>query len=103
MVDIKELAITAQLARLNVSEDQLTAALPAFEQMIGFFAAMEEAENDSIFSHREQSTPANSQLVGAEHFRTGEQKTDADSGLTEKMLSSAGERDRSFIVIPNVL
>ena len=107
MIDLQELTTTARLAHLNVSKDELAAALPAFEQMIGFFSAMEEADNDTAFSQQDDVSPLTStHFVGAEHFR----KDESEAGvavyppyLNEKMLNNAGKRDGSFIVIPNVL
>jgi len=114
-MDLQELEETAQLAHLNLGKDELAAALPAFEQMIGFFAAMQEADADPVFSHsggetaQGQDKPyqaAGAMLAGAGHFRadaaTGSVPGTA-SGLDEKMLDNAGERDGRFIVIPNVL
>ena len=107
-MDLQELITTARLAHLNVSNDELAATLPAFEQMIGFFAAMEEAVNDTAFSQKDDVfSIAHAQLVNAEHFRTDEDKTDAESEVdhefNQKMLNNAAERNGSFIVIPNVL
>jgi len=128
-MDIRELEETAQLAHLNLGKDELAAALPAFEQMIGFFAAMQEADNDAAFIRQDahaasggnpesakpgeslsaqRSLPvAGARLVGAEHFRLDDSKAFAvpgtDSGLNEKILDNPGERDGRFIVIPNVL
>jgi len=129
-MDIRELEETAQLAHLNLGGDELAAALPAFEQMIGFFAAMQEADNDASFARQavksgaagtadvsgahggplpaQRSLPvAGARLVDAEHFRLDGGGAFAvpgtDSGLNEKMLDNPGERDGRFIVIPNVL
>ena len=110
MIDLQELTTTAQLARLNVSKDELIAALPAFEQMIDFFAAMEEADKDTAFSQQDEVFPLTStHMVGAEYFRNDESEAGVDPkqkeqpGINEKMLNNAGKRDGSFIVIPNVL
>ena len=103
-MDLQELEITAQLAHLNLSKDELKAAFPAFEQMIGFFAAMQEADNDTVI----KSYPAaEARLAGAEHFRFEDNDMPApkerDSVLNRHLLETAGERDGRFIVIPNVL
>ncbi|GHV86140.1 hypothetical protein AGMMS50230_17480 [Spirochaetia bacterium] len=120
-MDLHELEETAQLARLNLGKEELAAALPAFEQMIGFFAAMQGADNDAAVS--ETAAPqlsagqaAGARLVGAEHFRgdaapgpevspVSDPAASAAStaDLNEKILNNAGERDGRFIVIPNVL
>ena len=110
MIDLQELTTTAQLARLNVSKDELIAALPAFEQMVDFFAIMEEADNDTAFSQQDDVFQLTSEyFVGAEHFRNDGSETGVDPkqkdqpGINEKMLNNAGKCDGSFIVIPNVL
>ncbi|MDR1308175.1 MAG: aspartyl/glutamyl-tRNA amidotransferase subunit C [Treponema sp.] len=113
-MDLKELEETAQLAHLNVSREELAAALPAFEQMLGFFAAMQGADDDAAaFGSRAGALPragagqaAGARLVGADHFR-GDKDTVPGAGgaadLNEQMLNNAGERDGRFILIPNVL
>jgi len=119
-MDLQELEETAQLAHLNLGKDELAAALPAFEQMIGFFAAMQEADADPVFSPsggnaaQGQDKPyqaAGAMLAGAGHFRADTVVSAGNagsvpgtaSGLDEKLLDNAGERDGRFIVIPNVL
>ena len=112
-MDLQELEETAGLAHLNVSRDELEAALPAFEQMIGFFAAMQEADNDTAFIRQdtaslERSYPsAGARLVGAGQFRFEDNDALAVPGtgtdLNEKLLNNPGERDGRFFVIPNVL
>jgi aspartyl-tRNA(Asn)/glutamyl-tRNA(Gln) amidotransferase subunit C len=109
---------TAQLAHLNLGKDELSAALPAFEQMLGFFAAMQGADDDTAFNNAavqglSAGQAAGARLVGADHFRGTTNGKDgnpgaapdknADAELNEKILTNAGERDGRFIVIPNVL
>ncbi|MCL1815193.1 MAG: aspartyl/glutamyl-tRNA amidotransferase subunit C [Treponema sp.] len=103
-MDIQELETTAQLAHLNLSPDELAAALPAFEQMIGFFAAMRDYDSQTQGSDNKSSPPESALLAGAEHFRTeSDAASNADCSLNERILNNAGERDGRFIVIPNVL
>jgi len=126
-MDLQELEETAQLAHLNLGKDELAAALPAFEQMIGFFAAMQEADADPVFASLPGGKPGNggetaqgqdkpyqaagAMLAGAGHFRADAAVSAGNagsvpgtaSGLDEKLLDNAGERDGRFIVIPNVL
>ncbi|MDR2661883.1 MAG: aspartyl/glutamyl-tRNA amidotransferase subunit C, partial [Treponema sp.] len=94
--------------------DELAAALPAFEQMIGFFAAMQGAGDDaasfgaSAGALRQLSAgqAAGARLVGADHFRGDEDAVPGlhnGAALNEQVLNNAGERDGRFIVIPNVL
>jgi aspartyl-tRNA(Asn)/glutamyl-tRNA(Gln) amidotransferase subunit C len=43
---IEDLQETADLAHLNMDEKELAGAFPAFEQMLGYFAAMQAADKD---------------------------------------------------------
>jgi aspartyl-tRNA(Asn)/glutamyl-tRNA(Gln) amidotransferase subunit C len=114
-MQIEDLKETAALAHLNLGDDELAAAFPAFEQMLGFFAAMQAADNDeSLFSQGEAKNllpsgqNAGARMVDAGFFRTDEPAAKkAGSGnpgnLNEELLNNAGEKDGRFLVIPNVL
>jgi aspartyl-tRNA(Asn)/glutamyl-tRNA(Gln) amidotransferase subunit C len=113
-MDLQELEETAALARLNLGREELEAARPAFEQMLGFFAVMQEADNDGGLFPREAGVPgdadlhsgqaAGARLVGADHFRADHQTNHGMGEASgEGLLENAGERDGRFIVIPNVL
>ncbi|MDR2729845.1 MAG: aspartyl/glutamyl-tRNA amidotransferase subunit C [Treponema sp.] len=97
-MEIKDLQETAALARLNLSDDELKSAYGAFEEMLDFFAAMQEAGSDGAAD----GANAASKQVSSGFFRT-----DKAAAVTiahgEELLQQAGERDGSFIVIPNVL
>jgi aspartyl-tRNA(Asn)/glutamyl-tRNA(Gln) amidotransferase subunit C len=108
---IEDLQVTAQLAHLNMDEKELAAAFPAFEQMLGFFAAMQAADKDSA-AFPEAFTAA-SQSVSSDHFRSDNHNpnnshTTSANGLNDEtlvsnLLNNAGDRDGRFIVVPNVL
>jgi aspartyl-tRNA(Asn)/glutamyl-tRNA(Gln) amidotransferase subunit C len=109
-MDIEELKATAQLAHLNLSEEELTKAFPAFEQMLGFFAAMQAADGDTAAFPG--GAGANVRTVSAGHFRPDTRNpnsahTTASNGLNQplipNLIDNAGERDGRFIVVPNVL
>jgi aspartyl-tRNA(Asn)/glutamyl-tRNA(Gln) amidotransferase subunit C len=113
LMDLRELEETADLAHLNVNKDELAAALPAFEQMLGFFAAMAGADKDPAV-HTAAANVASGQAAGAALVTSGRFRGDAAPAgaasaetpaaeLREKMLGNAGDRDGDFIVIPNVL
>jgi aspartyl-tRNA(Asn)/glutamyl-tRNA(Gln) amidotransferase subunit C len=111
-MEIGDLKETAGLAHLNLGDDELAAAFPAFEQMLGFFAAMQAADNDeSLFppAGAKNALPpgqnAGARMVEAGFFRTDDPAGQrAGSGdLNEKLLNNAGDRDGRFLVIPNVL
>jgi aspartyl-tRNA(Asn)/glutamyl-tRNA(Gln) amidotransferase subunit C len=116
-MNIADLKATAQLAHLNLDEGELTAAFPAFEQMLGFFAAMQAADGDAeAFPASEfrqtDAAGANALTVLAGHFRPDTRNpnnahTTASNGLNRpvilNLIDNAGERDGRFIVVPNVL
>jgi aspartyl-tRNA(Asn)/glutamyl-tRNA(Gln) amidotransferase subunit C len=123
---IEDLQITAQLAHLNMGEEELAAAFPAFEQMLGFFAAMQAADNDTSafpagFSVENSGAGSPDRFRSADHFRSdipdhnpnnsqntvsqglNSDRFRSDETLVSNLLNNAGDRDGRFIVIPNVL
>jgi aspartyl-tRNA(Asn)/glutamyl-tRNA(Gln) amidotransferase subunit C len=113
-MDIEDLKVTSQLAHLNLTEEELTGAFPAFEQMLGFFAAMQAADEDTAAFDVSVSRPdtANARMVLAGHFRPDTHNpnnahTTASNGLNQPpirdLIDNAAERDGRFIVVPNVL
>ncbi|MDR2160472.1 MAG: aspartyl/glutamyl-tRNA amidotransferase subunit C [Treponema sp.] len=122
---IEDLKETAALARLNMDEAELSAAFPAFEQMVRFFTIMQAADTDEAAfgaplrgPSGAAASPAAGSFRGASAEDTGITRI-VDSGvyrpdsagaggvfpedLNEKMVNNAGERDGRFMVIPNVL
>jgi aspartyl-tRNA(Asn)/glutamyl-tRNA(Gln) amidotransferase subunit C len=118
-MDIADLHETARLAHLNLDEGELAGAFPAFEQMLGFFAAMQAADADGGAFGGEGAIRAEGAGVpgsrgndppwtaDSRHFRPdqgGDEPHPSPSrGLNENLLNNAGERDGRFIVVPNVL
>jgi aspartyl-tRNA(Asn)/glutamyl-tRNA(Gln) amidotransferase subunit C len=113
---IDDLRETAALAHLNLDEAELAGAFPAFEQMLGFFAAMQAADGDRTafpapLTGPAAETPGSSAFspsVYADRLRSDTGNADNSfnntaSGLNASLLNNAGERDGRFIVIPNVL
>jgi aspartyl-tRNA(Asn)/glutamyl-tRNA(Gln) amidotransferase subunit C len=107
---IEDLQETAALAHLNLKDEELAAAFPAFEQMLGFFAAMQAADEDTgAFSASITGLSRQARTVDADFFRKDASEESLDSsnkqldGLNEKLLNNAGERDGRFILVPNVL
>jgi aspartyl-tRNA(Asn)/glutamyl-tRNA(Gln) amidotransferase subunit C len=101
---IEDLQETAALAHLNLKDEELAAAFPAFEQMLGFFAAMQAADEDTeALSITGLSRQA--RTVDAGFFRkdASDESLDSSTGLNEKLLNNAGDRDGRFILVPNVL
>ncbi|WP_010257530.1 Asp-tRNA(Asn)/Glu-tRNA(Gln) amidotransferase subunit GatC [Treponema primitia] len=106
---IEDLQVTAQLAHLNMGEKELAAAFPAFEQMLGFFAAMEAADKDpAAFADGATDTTAAPQMTGmtrtvlADHFRS-DTPPKVETLVSEPLINNAGDKDGRFIVVPNVL
>ncbi|MDR1247797.1 MAG: aspartyl/glutamyl-tRNA amidotransferase subunit C [Treponema sp.] len=119
-MNIEDLQATAQLAHLNMGEEELAAAFPAFEQMLGFFAAMQSADHDagafpSGFAAAAAQGGSSGFVKGAAFFRpdrpnpnsNNSQNTGStgsnDEALVSSLLHNAGDRDGRFIVVPNVL
>jgi aspartyl-tRNA(Asn)/glutamyl-tRNA(Gln) amidotransferase subunit C len=106
---IEDLRETAALAHLNLDDKALDAAFPAFEQMLGFFAAMQSADEDTAaFAAPIITLSGSARAVPAASFRpdapdTVINRSSGTSSLNETMLNSAGERDGQFVVVPNVL
>jgi aspartyl-tRNA(Asn)/glutamyl-tRNA(Gln) amidotransferase subunit C len=109
-MEIADLQETASLAHIQLDEKELNSTLAAFEQMLGFFAAMQAADADSQafaapIAASAEGMAASSRMVKAVYFRqdalsSGERH---EGNLAEAMLAQAGERDGRFLVIPNVL
>jgi aspartyl-tRNA(Asn)/glutamyl-tRNA(Gln) amidotransferase subunit C len=104
--DLKE---TAALAHLNMDEAELAGAFPAFEQMLGYFAAMQAADQEGGAAAGKSNPPVSGTggTVESGHFRSDAANVNpagnSSQNLAENLLDSAGERDGRFIVIPNVL
>jgi aspartyl-tRNA(Asn)/glutamyl-tRNA(Gln) amidotransferase subunit C len=98
---IEDLKETAALAHLNAGDEELVAAFPAFEQMLGYFAAMQEADAGSLSGQTGQN--AGSSLVSSGYFRADVPPAGAGGDAASNLLNNAGERDGRFLVIPNVL
>jgi aspartyl-tRNA(Asn)/glutamyl-tRNA(Gln) amidotransferase subunit C len=114
---VEDLRETAALAHLNLDEKELSGAFSAFEQMLGYFAAMEAADQEDAEGAAAPS-PASSPAAGisavartvpSDHFRPDNQNSNSivanlgDEEVISRMLDSAGERDGRFVVVPNVL
>ncbi|MDR2483693.1 MAG: aspartyl/glutamyl-tRNA amidotransferase subunit C [Treponema sp.] len=100
---IDDLRETAALAHLNLDEAELAAAFPAFEQMIGFFAAMQAADEDAeAFSPPISGLSPSARTVPSSHLRQDHAVPRVD-GETGALVDKAGGTDGRFIVVPNVL
>jgi aspartyl-tRNA(Asn)/glutamyl-tRNA(Gln) amidotransferase subunit C len=116
-MNIEDLKETAALAHLNMDEAELAGAFPAFEQMLGYFAAMQAADEDGaafpapVRDLAPGGHAGSSQTVAAGFFRPDNNNSNNNSNvngsarevLASNLLQNAGERDGRFIVVPNVL
>ncbi|MDR0721915.1 MAG: aspartyl/glutamyl-tRNA amidotransferase subunit C [Treponema sp.] len=100
MEDLQE---TAGLAHLTMSEHALAAAFPAFEQMLGFFAAMQAADEDQeAFPGLPSQLSGPSRIVSPDHFRQDNPDPPSQAAIPQ-LLDNAGDRDGRFVLVPNVL
>jgi aspartyl-tRNA(Asn)/glutamyl-tRNA(Gln) amidotransferase subunit C len=87
-----ELDITAQLARLELSEEEIQSFEQAVVQMLEYFSKMKEFDVEGL--------PPTVQMT--ENNRTRRDVAFANED-TAALLSNAPELEDRFIVIPNVL
>jgi len=87
-----ELDITAQLARLELSEEEIQSFELAVVQMLEYFSKMKEFDVEGL--------PPTAQIT--ENNRTRRDVASANEDTTA-LLSNAPELEDRFIVIPNVL
>jgi aspartyl-tRNA(Asn)/glutamyl-tRNA(Gln) amidotransferase subunit C len=105
-MNIEDLRETAALAHLNLSEEELAGAFPAFEEMLGFFTAMQAADRELAPAGGAAPAESFARALDSRRFRDdlrGEGGNPGGEGTVEQMLDSAGERDGPFVVVPNVL
>ncbi|MEJ5189341.1 MAG: hypothetical protein WHT84_09045 [Breznakiellaceae bacterium] len=116
-----EVRLTAELAQLDMTEEELRQALPAIEQMLTFFAAMDtfslavppeaspaREDTSSLFLHAKEALPYavwknsyDNQHTQASHIDGDRQESHPVNPTT--LVTLAGETRHSFIVVPNVL
>ncbi|UCF97931.1 MAG: Asp-tRNA(Asn)/Glu-tRNA(Gln) amidotransferase subunit GatC [Spirochaetaceae bacterium] len=88
----QELDITAQLARLELSEEQTIRFEQAVFQMLEYFSKMREFDVEGL--------PPTTQMTQINRTREDEVVVNAD---IQAILGNAPELEDRFIVIPNVL
>ncbi|MFQ3547375.1 MAG: hypothetical protein SNJ56_03480 [Termitinemataceae bacterium] len=129
MMLLDDLQVTARLAHLGLSEDELRAALPAFEQMLEYFARMQGAliqgehgsglDSSSVHSDlvissetlQNNNPAAGNNLNNSNNLSNNPSNHPLNNPLNahqlnnavSALLDQAGERNGPFIVIPNVL
>jgi aspartyl-tRNA(Asn)/glutamyl-tRNA(Gln) amidotransferase subunit C len=92
-MDAAELRMTARMARLNLSPEELERLSRAVEQMLGHFSHMREINVEGL-------APTTHALLRENRLREDAvtSQTSADT-----LIGNAPEREDRFIVIPNVL
>jgi aspartyl-tRNA(Asn)/glutamyl-tRNA(Gln) amidotransferase subunit C len=92
-MDASELAITARMARLTLSDEEQEKLGAAVEQMLAHFSHMKEIDVQGL-------VPTTHALLKENRLREDvENRTE----VSDTLLSNAPEREERFIVIPNVL
>ena len=112
----EDLLATAGLARLGMTDDEAAAALPAFERMLGYFAALQAADQDEdAFGARVADLePASLAVQAAARLRSDviENSNNALNNrlnpndlnnLATELMHRAPESENGFFVLPNVL
>ncbi|MDR1970336.1 MAG: aspartyl/glutamyl-tRNA amidotransferase subunit C [Treponema sp.] len=105
-MEIEDLRETAALAHLNLNEEELSGALSAFEEMLGYFASMQAADGkDSgpVVGSAVARTVASGHFRGDHRISPCPSRPSEDPGRIEELLDNSGERDGRFVVVPNVL
>ena len=92
-MDIAELKTTADLAQLELDDQELVRLQEAVEQMLENFAKMEELDVERL-------APTTHALIQDNPLREDEPVPTSD---TKKLVDKAPESDDDFFVIPNVL
>jgi aspartyl-tRNA(Asn)/glutamyl-tRNA(Gln) amidotransferase subunit C len=92
-MDAAELLMTARMARLNLSQQEMERLSRAVEQMLTHFSHMREIDVAGL-------APTTHALLRENRLR-GDVETAQTSADT--LIGNAPEREDRFIVIPNVL
>jgi len=101
-MDTGELAITARMARLALSEADMAKLGAAVEQMLAHFSHMKEIDVAGL-------EPTTHALLRENRLREDREPDRASprgvssAHITDTLLDNAPEREERFIVIPNVL
>ncbi len=92
-MDALELSVTARLARLSLTPEEMEKLGKAVEQMLRYFSHMKEIEVDGL-------EPTTHALLQENRTR---EDAEREAGVSDTLLANAPRLDERFIVIPNVL
>jgi aspartyl-tRNA(Asn)/glutamyl-tRNA(Gln) amidotransferase subunit C len=90
-----ELAITAHLARLELSPEETADFQRAVFQMLDYFSKMREVDVEGL--------PPTAQMVTHNRVRPDAPAEGRGAAEVDRLLANAPELEDRFIVIPNVL
>jgi aspartyl/glutamyl-tRNA(Asn/Gln) amidotransferase C subunit len=96
----EDLTITAHLAQLPITDEELAAAEPAFLAMLDNFSRMSALDVDSLEPTNHAYSSRNRVRDDFIYFDTNDLNP---FNPANNLLGMAAERDGRFIVIPNVL
>jgi aspartyl-tRNA(Asn)/glutamyl-tRNA(Gln) amidotransferase subunit C len=92
-MDASDLEVTARMARLSLSEEELERLRAAVEQMLAHFSHMREIDVAGL-------APTTHALLKENRLRDDVESREVPA---ESLLDNAPEREERFIVVPNVL
>jgi aspartyl-tRNA(Asn)/glutamyl-tRNA(Gln) amidotransferase subunit C len=92
-METEELFATARMARLTLAPGEVEKLRAAVGQILAYFSHMREIDVDGL-------EPTTHALLSENRLR--EDRPD-HTGLQDRLLENAPEREERFIVIPNVL
>ncbi len=90
-----ELRVTADLAEIELTDEELASLGAAVEQLVSYFEIMAEADVDGL-------EPTTHALLRRNRIRADEPAMDPETDADD-LLENAPELEDRFIVIPNVL
>jgi aspartyl-tRNA(Asn)/glutamyl-tRNA(Gln) amidotransferase subunit C len=101
-MELSDLEVTAALARVGFSREELETARPAFEQMLGYFEQMAAADNDvAAFGKPLNDVEVKRRTVDSANLRSD--VNTASPATADAIISRGEDTDGRFFVIPNVL
>ncbi|MFW6214833.1 MAG: Asp-tRNA(Asn)/Glu-tRNA(Gln) amidotransferase subunit GatC [Alkalispirochaetaceae bacterium] len=92
-MDAQELAVTADLAYLDMAEGETDKLIAAVDQLVSYFEKMNEVDVSDL-------EPTTHALLAENRTRPDKVR---ESAFSDDMLENAPDLEGRFIVIPNVL
>ncbi len=93
-MDLKELYVTAELAKLALSEEEAVKLSEEVSRMLEYFSMMMKVDVSEL--------DPTSYILQKEN-RSRDDSVISDNSVTDSLLDMAPEREDRFFVIPNVL